>query len=204
MQRATDQLPNCLTELDTYHTEKQKKTVKLDQRNKHVFIKALKEDINVDALRSILAQTNVGAQDVNNGISVINNILLSAAKKASLGRRGGNEKKTRNRHQTHEWYTKECKNRKRILRKCSKELSTSPFDKGKKQNFVQARTEYKKVCRWAEARSIKLFVTKLMEIEQSDPNLFWKTIKKMNNWGKEQSDPSDDITPNGLITSRSF
>ena len=38
-----------------------------------------------------------------------------------------------------------------------------------------------------------------MEIGQSDPNLFWKTIKKMNNWGKEQTDPSDDITPNKWI-----
>ena len=35
-----------------------------------------------------------------------------------------------------------------------------------------------------------------MEIGQNDPKLFWNTIKKMNNWGKAQTDdPTDDITP---------
>ena len=193
------EVPRLKNEKDVEPLTPNLNPVKLDNSRKLVFIKALKEDINVDVLRSILARADVGAKDVNNGISVINNILLGAAKRASFGRRGGNKKKTKYRHHTHEWYNKECKNRKRILRKCSKDLSISPFDNGRKQKFLKARTEYKKVCRRAEAKSRKQLVTKLMEIGQNDPKLFWRTIKKMNRWGKEQTDPSDGITPKRWI-----
>ena len=38
-----------------------------------------------------------------------------------------------------------------------------------------------------------------MKIEQNDPKLFWNTIKKMNNWGKKQLDPVEDIAPKTWI-----
>ena len=92
------------------------------------------------------------------------------------------------------WYTKDCKAKQNILRKCSKDLSTFPFDKKKRQNFVKARGEYKQVCRKAESAGRRQLTNRLIEIGQNDPRLFWNTIKKMNNWGKEKSGLSDNVT----------
>ena len=76
------------------------------------------------------------------------------------------------------WYTKECKGRQNILRKRSKDLSTSPFDRNKRQEFVKARADYKKICRKTESAGRRLLKEKLIEIGQNNPKLFWKTIKK--------------------------
>ena len=115
---------------------------------------------------------------VDRGISIMNDILLNVAKKTSFTKRGRNSKKTNTNRQAHEWYTKECKARQKVLRKCSKDLSSSRFDKVKRQKFIKARAAYKKVCRKAEAESRRHLAKKLIEIGQSDPKRFWSTIKK--------------------------
>ena len=38
-----------------------------------------------------------------------------------------------------------------------------------------------------------------MEIGQNDPKSFWHIINKMNNWGKKQIDPADNISPDTWI-----
>ena len=172
-----------------------KNPLKIDKKRIPIFERALKDDMNVEVLRLALAQTNIGVEKMDNMISIMNSILINAAKRASLGKRNENRKNNKKKQQTHSWYTKECKNRQKVLRKCSKLLSTSPFDREKRQKFTKARADYKKVCRKAEAESRRHLVRKLMKIGQNDPKLFWDTIKKMNNWGKKQVDPSDDIAP---------
>ena len=76
------------------------------------------------------------------------------------------------------WYTKDCKARKKNLRKCSKDLSTFPFDTNKRQKFVKARAEYKKICRKAESAGRRQLMNELIQMGQNDPRLFWNTIKK--------------------------
>ena len=180
-----------------------KNPIKLDKCRKILYEKAIKEDLNVEVLRSILAQTNIDSSGVDNGVDIMNNILINAAKRASFGKRAGKgnktNKKPKTNRQAHVWYTNECKNREKLLRKYSKELSCNPFDKAKRHKFVKARAEYKKVCRKAEAESRRQLTKKLIEIGQSDPKLFWSTIKKMNTWGKTQTDPTDNIKPEKWI-----
>ena len=172
-----------------------KLSLKYDKTRKHIYEKALTEDMKIEELRSIFAQTNMDIEGVDRGIFTMNTILINAAKKASFTKRVGNSNKVHKKCHSQEWYTKECKSRQKILRKNSKDLSTYPFDKVKRQKFIKARVAYKKVCRKAEAESRRRLTNKLMEIGQSDPKLFWSTIKKMNNWGKKNTDPTDDITP---------
>ena len=109
--------------------------------------------MNVEELRSILAQANNG-EDVDRGISKMNNILINAAKKASFTKRSANEKKVTKQH-THEWHDRECKARQRILRQCSKKVSLS------RHKFIKARANYKKVCRKAESASRRKLTKKM-------------------------------------------
>ena len=170
-----------------------KTTFKFDKTRKHVYEQALRDDMNVGELQSILAQANMRCDDVDRGISKINTILINAANKASFTKRKKNEKKVTKSH-PHEWYNRECKARQRVLRQCSRKLSLSPFDREKRENFIKARANYKKVCRKAESASRKNLTKQLIDLGQNDPKLFWDTIKKMNNWGKRKLDPSNDIS----------
>ena len=93
------------------------------------------------------------------------------------------------------WFTKDCKSRRNVFRKCSRKLSRSPFNRTNLHNFIKARSAYKKVCRKAEKDSRKNLTRLLMNIGKSDTKGFWKIINKMNNWGKEINDPSNIISP---------
>ena len=170
-----------------------KLTYTFDKSRKHVYVQALKDDLNVEVLRSTLAQANVNPNNMDGMISQVNDILLNAAKKASFTKRSRCLKKL-NTQNTQEWYSRECKTRQKILRQCSKKLSLNPFDGEKRHNFIKARADYKKVCRKAESAGRQKLTKKLIEIGQNDPKLFWKTIKQMNNWGKKKNEPTDDIS----------
>ena len=166
---------------------------KFDKTRRHIFEQALKDDTNVEELRSTLALAN-NSEDVDRGLTKINTIVINAAKKASFTKRKRNEKTANKQQHTQEWYNRECKAKQKLLRQCSKKLSGSPFDREKRQNFVQARAGYKKVCRKEESASRQKLTKKLIELGQNNPKLFWDTIKKMNNWGKKKTAPSDDIS----------
>ena len=171
--------------------KKNKNTFTFDKSRKHVYIQALKDDPNVEILRSALAQVNTTSDRIDMAISRMNNVLLNAAKKASFTKKSRSIIKDR-RH-THEWYNKECKANQRILRQYSRKLSQDPFDREMRHNYVKARTKYKKVCRKAEAECRQKLTQKLIRLGQNDPKQFWNTIKEMNNWGKKNNDPTDDI-----------
>ena len=85
------------------------------------------------------------------------------------------------------------KGRRDILRKYSKAITIAPFDKTKRQQFLKARAEYKKICRKAEKAYRHHLTDKLMKIGQNDPKSFWIIINRMNNWGKKQIDPAYNI-----------
>ena len=172
-----------------------KYSLKYDKTRKHIYENALREDIKTGELRSIFAQTNMNIEGIDKGIFTMNTILINAAKKASFTKRVRISNIVDKKCHSQEWYTKECKATQKVLRKCSKDLSTSPFDNVKRQKFIKARATYKKVCRKAEAECRRRLTKKLMEIGQSDPKLFWSTIKKMNNWDKRDTDPTGNITP---------
>ena len=151
-----------------------KRQVRFDKTKEHLYIQALKEDPNIDILQTYIIQPNQSRESMDNIITQVNNILLGAAKKTSLVK-------------------KECKASRRILRHHSKKFSEYPFDKKVRNDFVKARNWYKTVCRKAESTARLKLTQKLMNLGQTDPKLFWNTIKEMNNWGGNKHDPTDDI-----------
>ena len=171
-----------------------------DKTRKHMYERALREDKGVKELSALLTQTNINSEEIDNGVSKMNAILLNAAKKASFAKRVKNDKKVHKKQHTQDWFTKDCKARQKLLRQYSKDLSSSPFDTTKRQRFIKARVAYKKVCRKAEAVHRQQLTKKLIELGGNDPQLFWSTIKKMNNWGKKITDPTDKISPDTWIS----
>ena len=121
----------------------------------------------------------------------LNNILLGAAKKSCFVKRSKVQSKHKI-HQTQDWFTKECRDRRTLLRRYSKDLSNNPFDKRKRKKILDARNAYKKVCRKSEKAYRP---NKLMEIGQGDPKMFWSIVNKMNNWGKKTGRPSRKYIP---------
>ena len=58
-----------------------------DKERKHVYECALRNDTNINTLRSLFEQTNISAEEIDKGISQFNDILLNAAKKSSCVKR---------------------------------------------------------------------------------------------------------------------
>ena len=177
------------------------KRLKYDPERKDEF-KALL--IGNDDLRTIgvsLANTQIDQNGVDSCISKINEALTTSAKTVF---HGGNfiKKNLRSKNKKNEskaWYTRECKSLRDVLRHRSKEFSKDPFSKSKRDEFVKARTLYKKTCRKAGKTYRSLLTKQLLDIGMTNPKMFWNLIEKMNNWGKNKNDDTDGITPKRWI-----
>ena len=77
----------------------------------------------------------------------------------------------------------------------SRDLVNHPFEKNKRHGYIKIRNEYKKACRKAEKEARKELTKKVLNIGLNDPKGFWNVINKMNNWGREKQDESDQISP---------
>ena len=163
-----------------------------DKQNRHIFEQALKaEKTKLDELVLTL-DANQDTEAVNNGISEINDILLRAAKKSNFARKSKQQAK-RKPQKSQDWYTKECKAHKTMMRKYAKDLSTNLFDRDKHQRFLNARRVYKRTCRNSEKLYRSNLKKKLIDVGMNNPKLFWKIVTEMNNWGKKSTDPADKI-----------
>ena len=130
------------------------------------------------------------------GISMINSVLVNAAKKSFLPKKprknssgGGNPKLKK------KWYDRECASYKTALRKYARRLSASPFDKNTLNKFQIRKKMYKKACRKAEKDYRIRMIETLKNIQLTEgPKDFWNMIKKMNNWGSENEGDTDKIS----------
>ena len=164
-----------------------------DKQKSHIYEHALRSDKDIGIIRSVVEKKNLSTYDLNEGVLLVNKILLKAAKKVNFVKRyKPNSKHSVN--NAHSWFTKECKSRRTLMRFYGKNLSKSPFDKVVRKKLLEARTNYKKICRKSESISRKKLMNKLTTIGLNNPKAFWSIIKEMNNWGKKSVDPADKIT----------
>ena len=69
---------------------------KFDDTQAHTFAHSIRSDIRVEHINSLLAQTNLDVENIDEGVSTVNEIFLSAAKKAKfISRIKGNTKSDR-------------------------------------------------------------------------------------------------------------
>ena len=98
------------------------------------------------------------------------------------------------------WFTAACASNKKRLQRAVNKMNKDPFNKHLQQQFLCARKEYRRTCKEAEKFSRKQLLERLLEIDATDPNEFWRTLNKMRQWGKEKPDPSDNIPPDRWST----
>ena len=152
----------------------------------------------MDPLLTILKKTEISKTDLDLSITRLNEVILDAAKKSFPSRNFSNKNKGENKrkqHKTKIWFNKECIKLRKVLRKHSRNLCSTPFDRHKLHLYTKARMEYKRVCRKAEKQNRKHLTEKLMNIGMNDPKTFWTIINKMNNWGKDQKEDTEHIKP---------
>ena len=170
--------------------------LKYDPEKKDEFKELLRANDNLRTLGVSLANNQIDQEGVDSCISTINEALTTSAKIVFHGgaadRQNPNKKKKK---ESKAWYTKECKSLRNVLRYRSKELSKDPFNRKKRDDFVKARTLYKKTCQKAGKTYRTLLTKQLFDIGMTNPKMFWNLIEKMNNWGKTKTDDTDGITP---------
>ena len=130
--------------------------------------------------------------DLDICISKLSDLIVDSAMKTCPIRARHNKN---NKRKKKCWFSKDCDALRRNLRKQCRDLTKHPFDKQKRQAYIKCRNEYKRTCRKAEKKSRHDLTKKLFEIGQNDPKGFWNIINKMNNWGKEKTDETDQISP---------
>ena len=171
-------------------------TFVFDPERLDIFKANIRQDENIGILASLVAQNNrPSPEDFLEGVTHINNILISAAKKSFLPKLSRkNPPKRAERKKI--WYTKECASYKSLLRRYSRKLSSSPFNKKTLNQFQTCKRKYKKTCRMAEKHCRLSMIATLKKIQSTEgPKDFWNMIKKMNNWGGESKDYTDKISP---------
>ena len=97
--------------------------------------------------------------------------MFASAKKSCFIKRFKNNRKHKT-WKTQEWFTKDCKTKRTILRQYSNDWSKNPFNVEKRHKYVLARSSYKKACRKSEKLYRKNLTNNLMKIRQSDPKKF--------------------------------
>ena len=177
------------------------KRLKYDPDKKEKFKELLSQNENLNTLRSKLANDQITQDGIDLCVDTINNVLIDTGSKIFHGKplRRSPKRATKKVDDSKAWYTKECKALRDVLRHRSKDLSRDPFNKTKRDNFVKARTKYKKECKKAGNAYRKYLSQQLLEIGMANPKMFWDLIQKMNNWGKSKCEDTDGISPKRWI-----
>ena len=171
-----------------------------DKNRKEAFENLMLQNENLVKLKESICKGRWDTQErIDDNITQVNNIILSAAKTTFFKTRKTNTKKVGKVKTNKEWFDKTCKAARTKLRIISRNLSKDPFNKNIRYKFVKARGEYKKSCRKAEKNHRAHLSKQLINIAQNDPKSFWELIGKMNSWGKERTDPASNITSGAWV-----
>ena len=118
-----------------------------DRNSEKKFKENIQKDKNLELLAKLVNQPELNQNKIDNSISCLNELILNAAKKSFPCKKmpNKNENKKPKQHKTKKWFNKECSKYRKVLRKYSRDLSSSPFDKNKLHIFTKARMNYKRV-----------------------------------------------------------
>ena len=164
-----------------------------DIKNKDLFVQNLRRSDNIEKLTHSINQTENNSEKIENCIEILNEVLLTAARKSFMSKKPN--KTTPKTRKKQDWFTKECKAKQNSFKKHSRNLYRTTFCPTNLELFLKARSSYKKTCRKAEKAFRNYLRGQLLNSGKDEPRKFWNIIRKMNKWGKQQSDPADNISP---------
>ena len=168
--------------------------LKYDRDRIHIFQTNIQRSEKFEPLRTLVNKPELDKSEIDLSISKLNELLIDSAVKSFPG---NSRKKTQRKKESFNknWFDKNCKALRKIFRKKCQDITKHPFDKQKRYEYVRTRNEYKRACRKAEKNSRNELTKKLLNIGLNNPKEFWNIIKKMNDWGKDKKDETDQIKP---------
>ena len=166
--------------------------LKFDRDRVRIFQENVRLSEKFEPLVTLTNKPELDKPDLDLCVIKLNDLIIDSAMKTCPVRTRGNAKKKKGKKC---WFNKECSKLQRLLRRQCRDLSKHPYDKQKCHLYIKTRNEYKRTCRKAEKNSRNELTKKLFNIGLNDPKGFWNIINKMNNWGKEKADETDQIKP---------
>ena len=159
----------------------------------HEGLRKLEEDL----AKVETTSTKPSQSQVDGLMGMFNNCIMETAKKTFPSRATPRSRpKTKQPRKPAKWFNNECTKLRKSYRRALAKVNKNPFNQHFRELAIHARKAYKTVCKQAEAKLRGEVLQKLLELSDSDPKEFWKTLKNMREWGRKQPDPSDGIQAN--------
>ena len=160
----------------------------------HIFQSNILLSEKLEPLTTLIDKPELHKPDLDLCVLRLNDLIIDSARKTFPANIRGRVKKKGKKGKKC-WFNKGCSTLQKLLRRQCRDLAKHPYDKQKRHACIKTRNEYKRTCRKAEKNCRNQLTKKLLNIGLNDPKGFWNIIEKMNNWGKEKVDETDQIKP---------
>ena len=177
---------------------KETRGYKFDLKYACTYTTYLQNDPRFDEINNTLNRIVEGSPDQNQLDKIVEDLnegIVDNAQKTFPPKVVGKPRKKKQQPKPARWFDNECAKLRKAHRRALAKVNKNPFDRHLQQVALHSRKEYKKACKAAERKLREKVVNKLMDIRETDPKLFWDTLKKMKEWGRETPDPSESIPP---------
>ena len=145
-----------------------------------------------DSLR-LLTEGPPSQAQIDNVAEKFSNGLVETATQTFPFKLAQRKKAPKSQSKPARWFNTECSKLRKQHRRALARLRKNPFDTHLRETVFHARKIYKTACKNAEAKIRQVLLQKLLDLSESDPKEFWRTLKKMKEWGREKPDPSESI-----------
>ena len=167
-------------------------------------IEKYQEAIQSATIRSKITQylhTNYETGNINDAVQGLNDIICNAADMSlkTCKPRLGKIKKGVKKKRGEKWYDKPCYILKREVRGMGKLLVKYPRDPYVRTRYFQLKKEYKRVIRYKRRIYKEALLSKMSEVEKSNPSQFWNTISELK---ADSSLPTNNDISNSISVSK--
>ena len=123
-------------------------------------------------------QSGSSTNDINQAVSKITSIIVSAAKLAQIPKKN-NTKSKKSRKRNKPWYDTDCKAAYKYLNYLGNRLKMYPYDKTLAQQLKQKRKEYKRLINYKAKLHKTGILTQFETLKSTNPTEFWKLFEKL-------------------------
>ena len=136
-------------------------------------------------------------QNLNNQVSELNKVWLTAASKAGVIKSRLKTRKTRN-SKGAKWHDQQYLQLKRTVRQLSYQTAKNPFDKQLRNRAFVLLKKLRKLNKNLKKTYIRNIVNRIEAVRDNDPQTYWKIIdelKQVNTQYSDARDTADSVSP---------
>ena len=180
-------------------------TTKIDKQPKPQFTKLTPnygmfkwQETDKQHYRSILGSPSIQAKiselmssndDSDALLKETENIMVNAAK-GSATFKPRNRKKTRKKTTQNKWFDSELSGKRRLLRSQQRALRKDPNNPNARRQFIITGKQYRQMIKHKQRKHKDEILNRLINLESSNPKLFWETLDTLRN---KKNSHSEDV-----------